>query len=248
MGRWSVHLARQFLDFAAIGAARRVLDVGAGTGSLTAAIAATTGARRIVGVDPMPQFVRSAKQQFEAPRVTFAWGDARELPFPAAKFDATLAQLSLHHIANGRIAVGEMMRVTRSGGVVAACEWDAGPGMEMFHVLRETLVRVYPEAEAQFSARRRYSDRGELLALWRDCGIADAEECALTVPLHFTGFEDFWSPFLDSPSNVAGCFKTLPPPVKDDFRLALRRALLGTKWNGPIELKARAWAVRGHVP
>ena len=252
MGRWSTLLARRFLDFVEIGKAQRVLDIGSGTGSLTSVIAASTKASRIVGIDPVPQFVQWAQQRLGDPRVTFECGDARELPFPDSDFDASLSLLSFHHIPDGRDATYEMLRVTRAGGIVAACDWDcswdSGPGMEMFRVLHETLQTVYPQSKSQHSFPRQYGGRGELLGIWKACGIRDAEEIHLTVPLRFTDFDDFWIPVIEGPSSVVSCLRALSPSVKNHFQLELRRALLGDRPNGPIELLARAWAVRGRVP
>jgi SAM-dependent methyltransferase len=252
MGRWSTLLARQFLEFVEIGTAQHVLDIGSGTGSLIGVIAASTKASRIVGIDPVPQFVQSARQRFGGPRVTFDYGDARELPFPDSEFDASLSLLSFHHIPDGKDAAYEMLRVTRAGGIVAACEWDcawdSGPGMEMFRVLHETLLTVHPQSESQYSLRRQYGGRGELLGIWKACGIKDAKEIHLTVPLTFTDFDDFWIPFIEGPSSVVNCLSTLSPALKNGFQRKLRRALLGDRPNGPIELLARAWAVRGRVP
>ncbi len=247
MGRWSAFLARQFLDFAGIGAAERVLDVGSGTGSLTGVIAASTRASRIVGIDPVAQFVRCARQRFGDPRVTFDCGDAGELPYPDSDFDASLAQLSFHHFSEQENALCEMLRVTRSGGIVAACEWDSGAGMEMFHILRDTLAAVHPQSGAQHSLRQ-YAGESELLGLWQACGIEDAEEEALVVPLRFTDFDDFWIPFTEGPSGVLNRLNTLSPALREDFRRKLRHTLLDGKSDGPITLQARAWAVRGRVP
>ena len=151
MGRWSALLATQFLDFAGVLTAGRILDVGSGTGSLTRSIAAVTAARRIVGIDPVGPFVSAARYRFGDARVSFDHGDVDNLPYRDSDFDACLAQLSFHHFSDGQRALQEMLRVTRSGGVVAACEWDSGPAMEMFHLLWDTLKAVHPQLDRQDS-------------------------------------------------------------------------------------------------
>ncbi len=60
MGRWSSRLAPPFIRFAGIGDGQRVLDVGCGTGSLSAALLSVAPAVRVVGVDPVPSYARDA--------------------------------------------------------------------------------------------------------------------------------------------------------------------------------------------
>lgn len=247
MGRWSLLLARKFLDFARVETADSVLDVGSGTGSLTAAITASAGPARVVGLDPVASFVRAARARFSDPRVRFDHGDACDLPYSDASFDACLAQLSFHHFPDGHRALSEMVRVTRPGGVIAACEWDRGSGMEMFHALWETLAEVHPWPES-WRHPRPFAGNGDLLALWRDVGLEDAEQARLVVPLRFDGFDDFWTAFVDGPSTVLKHREVLVPSSRDAFRRKLRERFLGGGPEGPFELQARAWAVRGQVP
>ena len=247
MGRWSTILARRFLDFVEIGAAERILDIGSGTGSLTRVIAESTTASGIIGIEPVQQFVRSARRRTSDPRVRFDHGAVEELPYPDAEFDASLAQLTFHHFPDGEAALSEMLRVTRPGGLVAACEWDAGPGMEMFRILADTLVAVHPPSGAQHSLRQ-YAGPGELLDLWTACRIKDVEEESITVPLTFADFSDFWIPFTEGPSGVVNRLNALSPTVKADFQRRLKHRLLNGKSDGPITLHARAWAVRGWAP
>jgi SAM-dependent methyltransferase len=82
MGRWIRQLAPLFIDFVGVRDADKVLDVGCGTGSLTAILAKVTGASKIVGIDPSNGFIDYARRQFADPRVTFEVGDAQRLPYP----------------------------------------------------------------------------------------------------------------------------------------------------------------------
>lgn len=247
MGRWSSLLARQFLRFAGISTARCVLDVGSGTGSLTKVIANAVPVRRIVGIDPVQQFVHSARRNIRDPRVVFNRGQVERLPFTDNSFDAGLAQLCVHHFPDGRRAIREIMRVTRSGGVVAACEWDAGPGMEMFQVLHDAIASVLRQ-DGRPRPARRYSARGELVDLWQACGMTDVEGGALSVQRRFTGFEDFWVPFTEGPSVVCERYCKLSPLMQEDFRRRLKQRLLKGNQDGPFTLHALAWAVKGRVP
>lgn len=248
MGRWSQRLAPLFFDAAEIGAANRILDVGSGTGSLTNLIAKATRASDIVGIDPTQTFVRYAQARAADPRLRFMESDARRLPFPDDDFDASLALLSLHNIPDADVALAEMRRVTRSGGVVAACEWDFAGGMQMFRVVWDVLFALHPEAEAEFSSHIPLGGQGELHALWIAGGIRDVVETSLTFPLTFTDFDDFWAPFAKGPSRAWRFLGRLSDAQLDAYRQALRHALLGHELDGPFRLQARAWAVRGYAP
>ena len=76
MGRYSTLLARRFADFAGIGSGMRVLDVGAGTGALTAELV-SRGASA-AAADPSPEFVAAFRQRF--PDVEVHEAPAEELP------------------------------------------------------------------------------------------------------------------------------------------------------------------------
>jgi SAM-dependent methyltransferase len=87
MGRWSRQLAPLFVDFAGVRDGETVLDVGCGTGSLSATLARVTEASKIVGIDASSGFVEYARTQNADPRVTFEVGDAQALPYPDESFD-----------------------------------------------------------------------------------------------------------------------------------------------------------------
>ena len=126
MGRYSVRLAPSFADFAGIAAGRRVLDVGCGPGALTTELVQRLGAAAVAAVDPSAQFVAAARERHPGVQVRIA--AAEELPFADAEFDAALAQLVVHFMDDPVGGLAEMARVTRNGGVVAACVWDHAGG------------------------------------------------------------------------------------------------------------------------
>lgn len=64
MGRWSRQLAPLFVEFVGVRNGAKVLDVGCGTGSLSATLARVTGASKIVGIDPSNGFIEYAEGKF----------------------------------------------------------------------------------------------------------------------------------------------------------------------------------------
>ena len=115
-------LAPLFADFAGVAAGQRVLDVGCGPGALTAELVRRLEPANVSAVDPSEPFVAAVRERY--PAVTVQRAAAEKLPFPDDSFDAALAQLVVHFMADPVAGLREMSRVTRSGGVVAACVWD----------------------------------------------------------------------------------------------------------------------------
>ena len=100
-----------------------VLDVAAGTGHLSRAIAPAV--RRVVALDLTPEMLaqgqREAAQQ-GLTNVTFERGEAENLPYAAAAFDLVVTRFSLHHFDDPRGPIREMVRVCRPGGKVAVID------------------------------------------------------------------------------------------------------------------------------
>ena len=83
---------------------------------------ARVGAANVAAADPSEPFVEAARERF--PDVDVRLAPAEQLPFADGEFDAALAQLVVHFMSDPLAGVREMARVTKPGGVVAACVWD----------------------------------------------------------------------------------------------------------------------------
>ncbi len=247
MGRWSALLAPPLLRFAGVEAHDEVLDVGSGTGVLALAAARITSGA-ITGIDPSADYVRFASQRSPDPRVRFEVGDAQHLQLKDGAFDQTLALLVINFIPDAPQAVRELKRVTKPGGVVSAAVWDYAEGMQLLRVFWDEAVALDPTLAARDERTMPWCRRGELATLWKSQGLAQVEEQTLTIPLHFTSFEDFWGPFLLGQGPAGAYAKGLPSERRAALEQRLRRRLLGDGPDRPFDLEARAWAVRGVAP
>jgi hypothetical protein len=88
----------------------------------------------------------------------------------------------------------------------------------------------------------------ELAALWRALGLLDVREEPLVIPLTFSSFEDFWSPFREGQGPAGAYVASLSEGPRRDLEQRLRQRLLGDGGDRPIALNGRVWAVRGLVP
>ncbi|MCF3137004.1 methyltransferase domain-containing protein [Streptomyces olivochromogenes] len=103
----------------------RVLDVGAGTGTQTRALAALVGPRgSALGVEPNPGLRAVAEERAAGGRARFTDGDALALPLPDDSVDVVWCERVLQHLAEPDRAVAEMARVVRPGGRVALLDTD----------------------------------------------------------------------------------------------------------------------------
>ena len=248
MGRWSRDLARRLVQFAGVhDNDDDVLDVGSGTGALSAAIAAAAPSSRIVGVDRSEPYILAARARHPSERVHFEVADAQHLPFADGRFDRAISLLTLNFVPDPAKALHEMIRVTRSGGTVAAAVWDYGDGMEMLRVFWDEAIALNPAAAGKDERHMPLCRRGELSTLWHAHSLKDISEEALAIETRFSSFDDCWSPFLARQGPAGAYVSTLSPHDGEQLRVRLRRRLLRDDVERPIALTARAWGVRGVV-
>ena len=245
VGRWSRLVAREFLAWLAVPEGVRWLDIGSGTGALTATILAQAAPREVLGVEPAPDYVAYARAHLIDPRVRFEAGDARVLPVVTAAFDAVVSGLVLNFVPSPERAAAEMARAARPGGTVAAYVWDYAGEMQLMRRFWDAVVELDPDAAELDEGRRFPLCRPDpLAALFAGAGLRGVEVRPIDVPTVFRDFADYWAPFLGGQGPAPAYLRSLG----EDRRAALRERLIATLpagADGEIHLMARAWAVRG---
>jgi SAM-dependent methyltransferase len=237
MGRYSAPLAPQLADLAGIEPGQRVLDVGCGPGALTAELVGRVGAENVEAVDPSARFVEAVHERLPEVRVQQAF--AEELPFRAESFDAALAQLVVHFMSDPVAGLREMRRVTRTGGIVAACVWDLGGDRSPLSVYWQGVHSVYPVAPDE--SARPGSREGELAELFVAAGLSVIEDTDLSVSVEHPTFDEWWEPFTLGVGPAGGFVRKLDEDQQAEIREACR-ALLPP---APFTLTVSAWAVTG---
>lgn len=250
MGRWSRRLAEPFLDFAGVADGERVLDVGCGTASLSFALAARCPGSEILGVDFSPVYVDHAATHNIYPNLRFSVGDACAMTLPDDSYDRVLSLLVLHFVPQAEEAIAEMRRVARSGATIAAAVWDARGGFVSNRIFFDTAAALDPAANARRAKNytRPMTKPGELAQAWRDAGLADVVDTALTIRMEFASFEDYWAPCEGKDGPTAEYVGTLSAQMKAKLRDALRLAYLDGEADGARSYAATAWAVKGRAP
>ena len=168
------------------GALERILDLGAGTGLLTAAVAEAYPDARFELLDGSPEMLAEAQQRL-GERVVAVYVQDMAGELPAGPYDAVVSALAIHHLEDDdkRVLFGRVHDVLRPGGVFVNAEQALGPTPELAKLYIENWERDVPRARRQrrgarrvaWSAARhdRCADAESQLQWLRDAGFPTAD-------------------------------------------------------------------------
>lgn len=247
MGRWSRLLAPHFVSWLAAPPDAHWLEVGCGTGALTAAICAEARPASVTACDSSASFIAHARKHLVDPRVSFVVAKVGALPKHHGGFGCVTSALALNFFPEPAAAVEEMRKIAAHGGFVSACVWDYAGRMEFLRRFWDAAGAVDPRS-AHLDEGRRFPicHPDALAALFHKAGLHDVVWQALEITTRFPDFAALWTPFLGG----TGPAPTYLASLNDDQRKALADQLsnsLPREPDGAISLAARAWAVRGVV-
>jgi hypothetical protein len=158
--------------------------------------------------------------------------------------------LVLQFVPKADVAIGEMRRVTQSGGTVAAATWDARGGLTFLRMIFDTAAVLDPEAN-RIRARllsQHLTRPGDLTRAWVDAGLLNVIEDMVTIRMDFASFADFWAPCEGREGPIAGYIGALAPDAKARLRELVQCAYLDGESDGPRSYTATALVVKGTVP
>lgn len=225
MGRFSTRLAPLFADFAGVEPGMRSLDVGAGTGALTAELVRRGG--EVAAAEPSTAFAAALRDRF--PGVDAREAGAEDLPWPDDAFDVALAQLVVAFMSDAPTGVREMRRVA---GTVAVCMWDRE---------RMDMLAALDRARDELGVPRAYSPYRSRLEIEQLLGDG-AESELLEVEAGYTDFDDFWDALAGGVGPAGAWVTALDDEQRKVARAEVYRQL--DEPEGPFTLAGRAWAAR----
>lgn len=246
VGRWSRRVAPAFLDWLRMPAGRAWLDVGCGTGALSAAIVDRCAPSAVTGVEPSEGFLKAAAANL-AGRAVLRQGSATAIPLGDASVDVAVCGLVLNFVPDQRAGLVEMSRVTRAGGTVAAYVWDYAGKMDLIRHFWDAAVELDPKAASLDEGLRFPTCRPDAMqALFESAGLGEVEATAIDIPTAFAGFDDYWQPFLGGQGPAPAYAMSLDEAARIRLRDRVR-GRLPEMANGSIPMNARAWAARGTI-
>ena len=236
MGRFSEPLAVQFADRLPMHPGDRALDVGCGPGALTAELVERLGAASVSAIDPSASFVAAISARF--PGIDVWSGVAEQLPFADDSVDLAVAQLVVHFMSDPVAGFREMARVSRPGGVVAACVWDHAGGGGPLATFWQAVRDIDPEAhdESGLAGAR----EGHLAELCDAAGLTDIESSSLAVDVRFPTFDAWW----DSFSLGVGPAGAYVAGLDESRRQLLRSRCEERLPAAPFDIRGSAWCVQ----
>src|SRR4051812_37426298 len=229
-----VFQAEHLCETADLHAGWTVLDVATGSGN--AAIAAARRGCAAVGVDYVPALLQRGRIRVAAEHlnVRFVEGDAEDLPFPDASFDAVMSIYGVMFAPDHRRAAAELARVCRQGGRIALASWapDGFIG-ETFRIFSRNLPPA-PGLQPPIC----WGDEGYLDSLFGQVA-ASMTSHRRTAVFRFSSAEENVDFFRTYYGPTLRAFESLEPPQRELLRndlLALARRYDRNGGTGPIAI------------
>jgi len=243
MGQWSRAAGRLFLDWLALPQGLKWLDVGCRTGAFTETIEQKCAPAEIVGIDPAETHVAYAQSRYGTPGMRFEVVDARALGFVNDRFDIAVSALVLNFIPDREKAVGEMRRVVRSGGTVAAYVWDfAGRRGNSQHLNAAMMKVTGGNISAALNAESTTLEN--LCILFDSAGLAEVETCPIDIQITYADLDTYWKSNTSFASPMVIAFNALDEDKKQQVREVLKE-ILPVDDQGHVSYSARVNAVKG---
>ena len=239
-------MAPPFLEWLDVPAGKRWLDVGCGTGALSAAILDQCFPSSVEGVEPSEGFLKTAKENL-GDRAALHQGSATAIPLGDSSVDVVVSGLVLNFIPDAHAAIVEMARVTGDGGTIAAYVWDYAGRMELMRHFWDAAADLDPDAaKLDEGVRFPLCTPMALADLFAGAGLEAVDVEPIDIETPFENFDDYWQPFLGGQGPAPAYAMSLDEAARSRLRERIK-ARLPIASDGSILLRARAWAARGKV-
>lgn len=165
---FALDLARRFSGFEG-----RLLELAAGTGRVTRALAQAAPRAAIMATDLNEPMLARAAELVRAPNIEWRQADAQALPFEDGGFDAVVCQFGVMFFPDKAAAYAEARRVLKRGGRYVFNVWDRLESNDLSQVTHEAVAALFPDDPPDFLRRAPfgYHDRGAIGDALADAGF-----------------------------------------------------------------------------
>jgi ubiquinone/menaquinone biosynthesis C-methylase UbiE len=239
MGQWSRDAGAIFLDWLQPAGGLEWLDVGCGTGAFSSLVVERCAPRSLLGIDPSESQLDFARARGLGPVAVFRTGDATQIDLADNSVDIAVAALVMHFMPDTLRGVGEMARVVRPGGLVAAYTWTLEARGFPYEAVHRAMWATGLELPSPPHPEAGSAD--ELVRLWTAAGLAEVRHREISVTRSFRDFTEYWQTATLSP-RITTILRDLAPERVLSVQNAARDLL-----SDPPVVTARANAVSGRV-
>jgi ubiquinone/menaquinone biosynthesis C-methylase UbiE len=221
------------VEFAAPTGTERVLDIGTGAGHTALALAPRVSS--VVLTDPVPTMLATAERLFTVAGVSnaeFVKAAAERLPFPDASFDIVSTRLAAHHFDDVPLAMGEVVRVLRPGGVFIFID-SLAPDDAESAAYQDEVERLRDPTH-----RRIYTQR-EWIAFCEDAGLRVARTEVVRKTHDFEPWLERGGEDAATLERVRARFREAPAPAVRDLEIVVDGARVMSFTDRKLVLAAR---------
>jgi len=246
-GQITSRFAEALLDAAAVRHGARVLDVATGPGYVAERAAARGGVP--VGIDIADGMLAVARERH--PELEFRHGDAEQLPFDGASFDAVVGNFVVNHLPQPERAISEAHRVLAKGGRCAFSVWGGLEGMPVMALIGHAIDAVGVEGDEEPAGippgpdPYRFADAIEFRLLLEREGFSEVVVEPAELVHHVADAEALWNGFLGGSVRGATFVRALPRAVQSRIREALDGLVEPYRVGDDLELPVVAMVASG---
>lgn len=222
-----LHQNLSFLDYRLVGDARirpgqRVLDLGSGTGYPAIVAADAVGNEgAVLGFDLSEEMLDRAKRKAYGLglfQLDFRVADITQLPEEEHSFDAVISRFCLMFLPDIPKAVGEIARVLKPGGYLAAAVWS-GPDQNPFVKIPIDVLKQFidlPAPPPDQPGIFRLAKPGDLSGMAEKAGLQKVTDEEIQAESFYDSADTYWSNLIDMAAPLQPLFAKLSAKDREE--------------------------------
>ena len=215
----------------------RVLDLGSGTGYPALLAGEVVGAEgTVVGIDLAESMLAVATRKAKTlglQQVSFRTGDVTSLPFDNGSIDAVISRFCLMFLPDIPKAAGEIARVLKPGGYVAAAVWSSPDKNPFIRIPMDVIKSItpLPPPDPEAPGIFRLAKPGDLAGMLQRAGLTPLDDEEFTAEVAYESGEEFFRGLMDIAAPIQNLFAQLTPAQQVEAERGIIQAV--NDYRGP---------------